>query len=303
MTWLLIAIVGYLLNAIVLLVDKFLLTTKIKNPWVYAFYASALGGLALLLWPFDFAFLSFFTTVAAVFSGVTFFFAILYLYRAMLAGEASRVVSIIGGISPIVILALSYVFLGERLPAFWYVALVCLVSGAALLSLKDEGKRGEVDFHLGSKFPLLSLIAAVFFALSFFLSKVVYINSSFLNGFIWMRVGTLILPVILFSLASFRKKVLRKSLSVSSKVPFVFLSNKALSAVGFMVLSYAISLGSVTVVNALQGVQYAFIFVLALVMSLYKPKYLSESFSFGELVQKILGTLLVSGGVALLFLV
>jgi uncharacterized membrane protein len=300
MVWILIAIIGYLLNAIVLIVDKFFITTKVKNPWVYAFYAGILGGLAFLLWPLDFAFLPFYTFLFAIFSGAAFFFGIFFLYSAMHTGEASRVVSIIGGISPIIIFALSYGVLGERLSTFWISAFVFLISGAFLLSLEDDG--GSFKFKIGERFPIYSFIAAIFFAVSFFLSKVVYTQASFLNSFIWMRVGSFSIAVFLLLWPSLRKAITRNPLNVSPGLPFFFISNKALSAFAFLILNYAISLGSVTVVNALQGVQYAFIFVLALATSLYNPKFLEESFSIKAITQKIVGIALVSIGVALLFL-
>jgi uncharacterized membrane protein len=298
--WVFIAIIGYFFNAIVVLVDKFLLTKKIKDPWTYAFYAGVLGGLSLFLWPFVFSFLIWPVMITALFSGIAFFWGIFYLYKAMSSGEATRVVSIIGGVSPLVVLGASYYFLHERLPAFWYLAFLFLISGAILLSLE---RRAILGIGIGKDFPKFSFFAAVFFAFSFFFAKVVYMNAGFLNGFIWMRVGTLMIPVFLLLFSDFRKKVFKKSLVSSRRVPLFFISNKTLSAVAFFLLSYAISLGSVAVVNALQGVQYAFIFVLAVLSYFYNPKILEESFSFEAIAQKVFGIFLVSAGVVLLFLV
>ena len=80
----------------------------------------------------------------------------------------------------------------------------------------------------------------------------------------------------------------------------VFLCNKSLAAGAFLLQTYAISLGSVSVVNALQGVQYAFVLVLALIVSLFFPKIFKEEVGTGPVMQKIAGIVLVSFGVALL---
>jgi len=60
-------------------------------------------------------------------------------------------------------------------------------------------------------------------------------------------------------------------------------------------------LGSVTVINALQGVEYVFVFILTFIFSFFCRKFVMESFSLVAIAQKILGIVLISLGVALLF--
>ncbi len=52
MSWLLVAILSYLILAVVSLVDKYLLTNSIPNPKVYVFYVGTMGALVLILAPF-----------------------------------------------------------------------------------------------------------------------------------------------------------------------------------------------------------------------------------------------------------
>ena len=69
-----------------------------------------------------------------------------------------------------------------------------------------------------------------------------------------------------------------------------------------MALNYAIALGSVAIVNALQAAEYAFIFILTLGLSYFSPRIFYESFAPKHLIPKIIGIGLVSAGVVLLFL-
>jgi uncharacterized membrane protein len=301
MLWIFLALAGYFLNAIVELVDKFLLSSKIKDPLTYSFYAGLLSSLVFVLWPFDFSFISYQTAIFAIFSGMTFFLAIYFLYKAMFEGEASRVISVIGGVSPVIVFSLSYFFLKERLPAFWLVAFLLLISGSVLLTLERDKKNKSVVVN--KKFPAYSLAAAIFFSFTFFSSKAVFLRTSFLNGFIWIRLGTFASVVFVFLTPFLRKDILKNASNVSKRVSFGFVSNKILSAASFFVLSYAIKLGSVAVINALQGVQYVFLFALALAVSFYRPEFLSETISWRGIVQKAIAVILISVGVVLLFLV
>ena len=298
MIWFILAIASYLLSATVRIIDKFLLSSRVRNPLTYAFYGATLTSFALLLWPFDFAFLSLQTTILAIISGICFFAAIYFLYAAMAKGETSRVISLIGGISPLIILVLSYFILRERLPTHWVIAFVSLILGSFILARGNNSKSSE--FSINKKFPLYSICAAIFFALMFFTSKLVFMESSFLNGFIWLRVGTILSVFFVMLFPSARKSIFESPLNVSDRISLAFISNKALSALAFFLLNFSISRGSVTVINALQGVEYVFVFLLALIFSFLKPEVLKESFTAEATLQKIFGIALVSIGIAIL---
>ncbi len=290
MVWLVLAIASYFLNAIVSLVDKFLLSERVKNAFAYAFYSGVLSAVAFFLWPFDFSFLSLRFTLISFFAGATFFGANYFYYSAVFKGEVSSVVPIVGGISPAIILILSYFFLDERFPAFWILGFLALILGTVLFTLGKD-KKVSAD----------SFVAAIFFAFSFFLSKAVFLETGFLNGFAWTRTGAVLVPVALCFFPFFRKALRREGFGVRHGSFPLFLSNKGLSAGAFLLLNYSISLGSVAVVNAVQGVQYVFLFLLTLAFSVYFPWIVKESLRPAVVVRKALGIVLVSCGIIILF--
>ena len=83
MTWFIIAIFAYFLNAVAITIDKFLLSKKIPNPAVYAFFIATLSLLALVLIPFGFHFYSLAQILIALIAGLIFTFALLYLFSAL----------------------------------------------------------------------------------------------------------------------------------------------------------------------------------------------------------------------------
>lgn len=298
MLWVSLAISAYFLLALVELIDKKILSSPMLSPLTYAFYAGSLTLFAFLLWPFDFSFLSPLYTIIALAAGATFFVAIYFLYSAIIKGEVSRVVSIVGGLSPILVFIFSIFFLGEKIRLPSLVALFLLISGSVLLSFVRNGDK----FEFGKHFFLLSFLAAFFFAISYGLTKAVFIKTTFLNGFVWMRAGTLLCCLIVFLEPGLRRSVLESSKGFSKKLTTLFFFDKGISALAHVLLNYAIMLGSVAIVNALQAVEYAFIFVLTLGFSYFLPRIFYESLALKNLVPKLAGIALVSAGVILLFI-
>jgi len=295
MMWVFLAIFSYFLNSVVAIADKFLLTRRVKNPLVYAFYVGVMSSIVFVLWPFCFSFLSFGTTLTAFAGGASFFLAIFFFYSALDRGGVVRATSIIGGLSPVLLLSLSYFFLKEEMPVFWVLSFLFLIAGGVLLAF-TQTKENK------SKFPVYSICAAVFFAITFFTRKVVFLDSSFLNGFIWVQAGVLFTILIVFLSPSFRILLNKSPLKLPNSLFLLVASNKTLSAVAFLVLNYAILLGPVAMINALQGVQYVFLFILTFIIYLWHPYFIKESFSRKSVFQKIIGIVLISLGVVFLVL-
>jgi uncharacterized membrane protein len=298
MLWVILALIAYFLLAIVGVIDKKILSSPLLNPLAYAFYAGLLPIVAIIFWLFDFSFLSPLYTIFAILGGATFFVGIFFLFEAIIKGEISRVITIVGGISPILIFIFSYFFLGERLNFSYIVALFILIAGSISLSFATDGEKLRFDRY----FFLFSFLAALFFSFSYFLTKAIFLKTSFLNGFVWIRVGTIFSSLGVFLVPSWRKRILQGSKGFSSKLTFLFLFNKGISGLSHLPLNYAVALGSVVIVNALQATEYAFIFVLTLGLSYFLPSVFHESLTVRNLVSKIIGIVLVSCGTIILFL-
>ncbi len=73
-----------------------------------------------------------------------------------------------------------------------------------------------------------------------------------------------------------------------------------LGGLSVILTNFAISQGSPTLVGALRGVQYAGIFIIALIMSKIYPKLLDEDLSKRAVIIKSLGIMLTISGIALL---
>lgn len=326
MSWLLIAIVAYFISAITAIIDKSLLVQSIPDPLIYTFYVGFLSIFALGL-PYLSCFGSlFFSDLVCeglfwpglsnfaidIGAGLIFLLSLFLLYSAFRKGEVSRVVPFVGGLTPIFVLFLSYLFLGERL-AFWQIiALIFLVAGGVVISIErnvgEDGMRKRRFFRSWK----MSVGAALVLAIFYVCAKAIYAHQEFLAGFVWSRMGSFFGSILLLMFIKKRKAIfgatssrkvlagqpakLRLALLAGSLLVF----NKILAGTAFVFLNYAISLGSVVLVNAMQGVQYVFLLCLTVFFAKTRPHILEEEINWPLFGQKFLAVILIGIGLLIL---
>jgi hypothetical protein len=83
------------------------------------------------------------------------------------------------------------------------------------------------------------------------------------------------------------------------KAPLPFLANQVFGSGGAFLQNFAISLGSATLVGALQGVEFAFLLMMTILLARYLPQ-LREDFSRQVAIQKVLATIIVAMGLVIL---
>ena len=294
--WVLIAIISYLLFAVNAVTDKFLLSRAIKSPIVYAFYIAILSPTVLFLAPFGLKLLDPINLLIALVAGSCFTFALYYFYSAIQETSISRILPIEGGLVPVFTLVLAAGLLNETLTGNQLAAFGFLVVGAVLISFKKE----KGGWH--SKAIVDATLAAFLFALSFVLTKYIYEQTNFISGIIWTRMG-LFVGALGFILPKQNRKLVfeaPKGTSNSNKVIF-YTAHVAGALAGFL-QNYAISIGSVTIVNALQGAQFAFLLGLTIILSRFFPKVLTEKITPLILTQKITAIIFITCGLVVLTL-
>ena len=179
MLWLIAVISSYLILAIVLLIDKYLISGPVSNPKVYAFYVGVLGASVLVIAPFvGFYIPELFQVFLSLLTGALFICALFWFYKALRIFEASRVVPAVGGLVPVFSLGFVYLFSrGKEILQFQeFLALIFLILGAVLIVHKKT--------KVSLKSFKFSAFSAFLLSLSFVLTKYVYLQQPFWNGFI-----------------------------------------------------------------------------------------------------------------------
>lgn len=300
MIWLFAALTTYFLLAIVFLVDKYLLTQRIPNPKLYSFLVGCLGGLALLLIPFvDFSVPASSQVILAFVAGALYIIGLFWFYKGLQLFEASRVVPAITGILPLFTFAITFLSSQgqEKLSLEGLMVFFLLVLGSVLITYQRK---------VGISFECLkiSTLAALALALSFVLTKYVYLAQSFWSGFIWIRLGGVLMALLFFFLfREIRKSLFEAKKTFSQKTGLIFITNQGVGAGAIILQNWAIALAPlayIALINALQGTQYVFLLIFALILSFKFPQIIKEEISKEVILQKVLAILLIGGGLALL---
>ena len=302
-SWVLIAVVAYFFHAATAIIDKFLLEKRISRPSTYAFWVGIFGIFALLLTPFGFFIPAPKEFLLATVSGFMSVLAFYSFFVILQKSEASRIAPVIGGFSPVFVLLLSRIFLGESLGWMEFAAFLFLIAGGVLISLAIRVDGVHIQKPETQKIFFITLLSAFLFALTYVLFKAATNHTPFINAFIWSRLGGFAAALLFLFGKKSRYDILNSPrLQALTSTGAFFMFNKFLGAAGFFLLDYAISIGRVSIINAMQGVEYTLIFIFAVILSKKYPEILAEDFRRLAFYQKSAGIALVVLGLALLAL-
>lgn len=287
MSWLLVALAGYLFNAIAAIFDKFLLSDRIKAPAAYAFYVSMFSLFALgFVLTGKFQWWNIPAAGTSILSGLAFLYALVAFYAAVKRHEVSRVAPLVGTVTSLTVFVAALVS-GEAGDGVLVVlSLALLIGGGLLISFDLPLRRGE---HI----PVLPvLVAGIGMGLSLLFLKEGYALSEFVTGLVWSRIGMFLGGVSLLAVPMFRRDIFGHT-DESAAAPkraagtaAYFVINKTCAGVGTFLVSYAISIGSVAYVQAFSGMQYVFLLALAFPLSFRHPDIYGERLFFWDWFQK-----------------
>lgn len=299
MLWLYLVIIAHLLNAVVFIMDKYYISGPIPEKTVYAFYESAGSLFWLPLVFFGVFILSPSQMALTLAAGFLFSLALVFFYDAVKKYNISRAAPIVGALTAVFTLALSLKFLSEKFKTADFYAFAILVMGtfaAANISLHTDGHK-KIIKELTSE-----IISSLLFALSYVMTKIAFNELGFINTFFWTRMGMVVGAAFIFVFLN-RDNVITRSFKESGhSLKFGFFATKLLAGVAFLLVAIAISLGNVSLVNALQGLQYVFLILVSFAISERLPhwKLIKEKYARHDMAHKISTTILIVTGLVLL---
>lgn len=293
MGWLFWGTLGYILNGFSVAADKTLLGRKgLQDPAVYTLSISILGLLVFFLLPFGLDWPDGATLLAGMLSGLFFTAALYLMFTVLRVGEASRVPAFIGSVQPLFVFLGSLFILSERLNFWEVVAFALLLLGGWLMA---EGKGG-----LQGKWMVVAIGSSLSFALAYIFFKYTFDHTDFISGLILTRVGGFISSLLLFFIPGTWANFKASFTHSSGGLKGAFVAGQTLAALGGLANSYGIKLGSVTLVNALQGIQYVCLFIISGIISKKFPHFYQDQFTLQSATKKAIATLIMTVGLALL---
>lgn len=288
MIWLYLALIAYFINAIVFVIDKYLLAGHIPKYHAYAFGVAILSLSAIFLIPFGVYWPGLSIFVLSITSGLAFFIGLLFLYKTIKESDVSIAATQVGTMSAIFTYVLSIFILNDRLPLINSIAFLFLLAGIFML--------GKIEKHV----LVSAILSGLLFGISYVLLKLSFNEVGFINGLFWTRVGFVGGAFLSLISDHIRNEVKLSYHHAPNRSKFVFVFNKFLAGIGFIILYFAISLGNVSLVNALLGLQFLFTFIIAMFLRNKIPGIMERS-DRKALIGKISGIISVLVGFIILF--
>lgn len=304
MFWLVVSIAAYFLIASEVILDKFLLSSgKVSHPAIYAFYSGMLSLFTLVLFPFGFYSISLYKFSVSMLAGIIFIYGILSLFFAFKKSDASQVIPVTVVTIPIITYLFSIVILQDRLNMAHLVGVGILIFGGLLVSLDFSSKKTGRFF----KGFWQALLAGTLLALAYTMFKYLYASDTgrFINMFIWTRMGLFVGAASLLLFPAWRKIIFlslkkgKKPQKEHYQSSTIFIATKILGGFGSILHNKAISMGNVTIVNALVSLEYAFVFILEAVLFFWFPSIFKKDGNPMHILQKIVAVILIMLGVYL----
>lgn len=298
MLWAILAILSAIGFAICNILDKFILEKKIKNFLAY-FLAGGLiwlffGVIILSVSSFSLPQISPPIILLGILTGVLTGITWLLFYKAITQEEVSRVISLYY-IFPIFVAILARILLKEEISSLKWIAIFLTVLGAMIISLKRRAER----IRLSNVF-LVVLGASFVEAILEIFDKYILYQISVPHLFVLSSFGYFTLALVLFILTPFKKDVREVFFNFSIFKPVLLVHViYFLASLSFL---FAVALTQITYVSALTTSQPLFVFIFALILSLYYPHILEEKLDKRVVLIKTISIILIVSGVLIIIL-
>lgn len=227
------------------------------------------------------------------------------MFKALQTGQISRVIPVIGTLIPLILLAVG-LFLGTVSQYEGY-AIGVLVLGLIFLTVFDW--KGQVNKNE----ILFEVLSALFFAVSYFILRFAYDNSNFWTVFVYSRPVLIPVGLLLILIPATRRLIFQtgKVKQAGPQIPYwkkmftsgaiwLFGAGQVAAGISQLLLTFAISLANPAVVNALQGVQYVFLFGANILLSKKYPQIFKENTNPSNLLVKGIGIVCICVGLYML---
>lgn len=292
--WISLAILAQLMAALTVFIDKYVLVSKtgFQSPTAFAFYTAMLSGAVIILLPFGLVSLpSAELALLSLISAMLYITSLVFLYRTLQEISVTEVIPITAASGAIATGILAAIFLQSDLPVAFVPAFFLLVIGTFLIYC----------FCFSLRFFAMAVAAGVLVGSSTFVVKLAFGFADFWTALFWTLFANVIVALLL--LAPTRFYAIAESFKTSSAgVKWLALFSKSLGGFAFFLTFTAISIGSVTLINAMSGLQLIFLLILVPLFVQQIPDVFRSEFLPGTVILKVLGTIFIVLGLATIFL-
>lgn len=176
-------------------------------------------------------------------------------FEALKVGSPASVI-LMWNLSPALVAVLAHFAIGETLVAPQYIGMLLLVASSSLAALR-LGRTARVRGAFG-----WMALASVLLAVASVIEKAVFQRVSFEIGFAWISFGSLLTTIVLAIALPVARRQLASALRTRQAA--MLLANEGLDLGAATCLGYATSMGPVSLVHAVGGIQPLFVLLFTM---------------------------------------
>lgn len=295
MHWIFIAISSHLVWAFGAIADKFIISNKIKNPYIYCIWMFAIGAIGAVIALFTGFHILTLNQFLWVFLAIIFEFAAMFPYvKAVQLEDISRI-NILWVLIPLFSLIMAYLTMGEGLTNNQIVAFCVLIFGVILASMKFG--KGTIKFSKAFWWMFLSC-----FGFAIYGTAVRHVSQEIgpLDVFIYTHILGALLALPFFFFKKIRDIHALEIKTFNAKTILIIFTSIFIGMIGTLLNIWALSLGKVALVYAMEGFQAIFVFILTVIFALFIKVYLREDLDKRNVALKVCALLINLAGIAIL---
>lgn len=292
--WVSLAIAAQAFSALTVFIDKYVLVSRtgVRHPVAFAFYTAMLSSVVLVLVPLGLVeWPSAEVALLSIGAAICYLASLIFLYRALRLLSVTDVIPITAAAGALTTGILAVLLLQHDIPFGVLPAFALLTVGTVMI------------YCFCFPWPLLMMTIAsgALVGASTFLVKLIFESAgSFGTALFWPLIMNAVVALII--IAPIRWGSIRDTFRESSSgAKGMVVVSKALGGLAFLLTFIAIALGSVTIVNALGGLQLVFLLIFAVVFAHRVPHIFRAEMRVDRLLLKVGGTLAIVLGLAALF--
>lgn len=270
--WYIPALLASILWAVVVIVDKLVLTHHIKDAFSYQIFLTfTLVPIALVLFLCSSFHNSIWLSLLILLVGMIFGLVFVLYNKALLVEEVSRVTPLFY-LAPLFVLLLSSLFLAENLSTRRYIGIGLMVLSAIFVSFRRPERKSL------SISPALLMILFLDFLLAGkdVLAKFLFAYIEYWTYLFWFVLGNMaVRPFFLLS-PKIRRRFITDTKSLHSRVYLLCVISSTLAWTGYVLYYDAVSRTYVVLVSAIPSTQPFFVFIFAIVLGIFYPGLLKE---------------------------
>ncbi len=297
-TWLVYALLGPALFAVVNYIDKYIVERRIQNPHVIPIFSGIWGIiLGTIIWVVTgFPILPLADTLYVFAAGSILIFAAILYFKA-LAKDSTSTIILLFQMTPLITLAFGYVFLQQYINIRQLGGFFLILGSVIVYSIHKEHKQ----FKLTRSFYLILLVDILYATAALLMNKATGVNkfTDVLSYQSWgMGIGALIISVCFPNIRHAFRDTIK---SIQKNTIGILLLDETLYVIAQSISFYAYTLGPIALVNVLEGSQTFYGVIYGFILAYMYPRLFKEEIIHTSLLKRVGVTIAIFTGLWLIY--